>query len=85
MFRIGSPVYTSYHKPREERVSRVSLEDFYINREVGGRTAGCCLSLPARERLLGILAGTGLWYSNIMDGEQSNMNRQCSLPRPPTI
>ena len=32
-------------------------------------------SLPARERLLGILAGTGLWYSNIMDGEQSNMKK----------
>jgi len=29
--------------------------------------------LPARERRLGDFAGTGLWYSNIMDGEQSNI------------
>ncbi len=32
------------------------------------------ICLPARERLLGILAGTGLWYSNIADGEQSYIN-----------
>ena len=32
--------------------------------------------LPARERRFGIFAGTGLWYSSMAEGEQSNINSE---------
>ena len=31
--------------------------------------------LPARDRRLGIFAGTGRWYSNMVEGEESNIEK----------
>ena len=83
VFRFDSPMHTSYNEQKEDPPSAACLSSISIlSRGLG--TARCMKSLPARERLLGILAGTGRWYSNIMEGEQSNMKRCYVVSRPRT-
>ena len=72
LLRFDSPMHTSYNEQKEDPPSAACLSRISIKRTRDGKMYE---SLPARERLLGILAGTGRWYSNIMEGEQSNMKR----------
>ena len=70
LLRFDSPMHTSYNEQKTHHQPHVF--QVFLKAEDSGRQ-DVYESLPARERLLGILAGTGRWYSNIMEGEQSNM------------
>lgn len=70
-----SPVYTTCSVTRPT-VSLCVEKAFAHEGEGGGElTKGDGGCSPALDRRFGIFAGTGLWYSNIMDGEQSNIRR----------
>ena len=57
LLRFDSPMHTSYNEQKEDPPSAACLSSISKRRRLGD--GKMYESLPARERLLGILAGTG--------------------------